>query len=64
MLSTLKPRRCRCARLLFKGIASDIEIKCPRCGAINHFRDTIPDQERRRASKDTANALAEEDPPS
>lgn len=60
MLSTLKPRRCRCARLLFKGIASDIEIKCPRCGAINHFRDTIPDQERRRASVQDAHDVKED----
>jgi len=51
MLSTLKPRRCRCGRLLFRGVASDIEIKCPRCGTLNHFRDMIPDQERRRASE-------------
>ena len=64
MLSTLQPRRCRCARLLFRGIASDIEIKCPRCGTLNHFRDTIPDQERRRASKDTADAFVKDKPSS
>ncbi|MEA5089509.1 Com family DNA-binding transcriptional regulator [Solidesulfovibrio sp.] len=29
--------RCgQCSRLLAKGEALDLSIKCPRCGAINH----------------------------
>lgn len=54
MLSNLEPRRCRCGRLLFKGQVQVIEIKCPRCGAIHHFRDQIPVPERRRASSKDA----------
>ncbi len=35
--------RCgHCNRLLGKGTARDLEIKCPRCGALNHVRDTSP----------------------
>lgn len=33
--------RCgKCNRLLAKGEALDLAIKCPRCGAINHVRAT------------------------
>lgn len=40
--------RCgHCERLLGKGIASDLEIKCPRCGTLNHLRDAIPCSESR-----------------
>lgn len=54
MLSTLEKRRCGCARLLFKGRVYDIEIKCPRCGTLNRFRDPIPEPERQRASQKDA----------
>lgn len=38
-----KEIRCGyCNRLLGKGTALDMTIKCPRCGCINHVRDTIP----------------------
>ena len=50
MLSNLEGRRCGCGRLLFKGTVQDIEIKCPRCGTLNRFRDAIPERERQRAS--------------
>jgi phage FluMu protein Com len=31
--------RCgNCDKLLGKGTALDLAIKCPRCGAINHIR--------------------------
>jgi phage FluMu protein Com len=31
--------RCgNCNKLLGKGTALDLEIKCPRCGCINHVR--------------------------
>ncbi|WP_073020954.1 Com family DNA-binding transcriptional regulator [Halodesulfovibrio aestuarii] len=43
-----KEIRCgNCNRLLAKGTATDLEIKCPRCGAINHVSDTSTEQERR-----------------
>ena len=31
-----------CNKLLGKGIALDMEIKCPRCKAINHVRAQSP----------------------
>jgi phage FluMu protein Com len=32
--------RCgNCNRLLGKGTALDLSIKCPRCGCINHVKD-------------------------
>lgn len=35
--------RCgHCNRLLAKGTAHELSIKCPRCGCINHVRDAIP----------------------
>ncbi|MFW5499575.1 MULTISPECIES: Com family DNA-binding transcriptional regulator [unclassified Maridesulfovibrio] len=38
--------RCgHCGRLLAKGHATDIEIKCPRCGTLNHLR-TMSSSER------------------
>ncbi|WP_082139925.1 Com family DNA-binding transcriptional regulator [Desulfovibrio sp. TomC] len=44
--------RCgKCNRLLAKGEALSLSIKCPRCGAINHVRATNPDLERLRAPK-------------
>ncbi|UJX43029.1 Com family DNA-binding transcriptional regulator [Desulfovibrio sp. JY] len=46
----MKEIRCgRCSRLLAKGEALDLSIKCPRCGAINHVRATSPSQESLRA---------------
>ena len=35
-------RRGHCNKLLGKGTARDLEIKCPRCGTLNHVRDIIP----------------------
>ncbi|SNS21867.1 Mu-like prophage FluMu protein Com [Humidesulfovibrio mexicanus] len=47
--------RCgKCNRLLAKGEALDLAIKCPRCGAINHVRDKIPDTEGQGASNKEA----------
>ena len=43
-----KDREIRCGycnRLLGKGIAIELSIKCPRCGCINHVRDAIPGSE-------------------
>ena len=38
-----KEIRCgHCNRLLGKGTARDLEIKCPRCGTLNHVRDFSP----------------------
>ncbi|WP_449246446.1 Com family DNA-binding transcriptional regulator [Desulfarculus baarsii] len=46
--------RCgSCNRLLAKGEALNLAIKCPRCGAINHLRAVSPIVERRRAPKGT-----------
>ncbi len=41
-LQIAKPKlpemRCsQCNRLLFLGIVEDVEVKCPRCGAIQHL---------------------------
>ena len=50
-LETLKMKekkeiRCgHCNKLLGKGTARDLEIKCPRCGTLNHLRDMIPRSE-------------------
>ncbi|WP_303877274.1 MULTISPECIES: Com family DNA-binding transcriptional regulator [Desulfovibrio] len=50
-LETLKMKdkkeiRCgHCNKLLGKGTAHDLEIKCPRCGTLNHLRDRIPGSE-------------------
>ncbi|MDH5752534.1 MAG: Com family DNA-binding transcriptional regulator [Deltaproteobacteria bacterium] len=44
-----------CRALLFKATPATIqgllEIKCRRCGTINHLRPTEPTPERPRASK-------------
>ena len=38
-----KEIRCgHCNKLLGKGPARDLEIKCPRCGTLNHVRDFSP----------------------
>ncbi|WP_084407511.1 Com family DNA-binding transcriptional regulator [Maridesulfovibrio bastinii] len=43
--------RCgKCNRLLAIGTAENIEIKCPRCGTLNHVRATSPNKESLRAS--------------
>lgn len=40
--------RCgRCNRLLARGTALALTIKCPRCGQYNHVRATSPDDEGR-----------------
>lgn len=42
--------RCgECNRLLAKGEAVDLAIKCPRCGCMNHVRGQIPNGEGTRA---------------
>ncbi|WP_084502098.1 Com family DNA-binding transcriptional regulator [Fundidesulfovibrio putealis] len=43
--------RCaKCNRLLAKGSAAELEIKCPRCGVYNHLRAMpSPDQEPQEA---------------
>ena len=41
-----KQIRCgKCNKLLAKGMAGNIEIKCPRCRAINHVRAESPSSE-------------------
>jgi phage FluMu protein Com len=41
-----KEIRCgNCGRLLAKGTAIALEIKCPRCGEIKYVRDMIPGSE-------------------
>ncbi|MFA9394773.1 MAG: Com family DNA-binding transcriptional regulator [Halodesulfovibrio sp.] len=43
-----KEIRCgNCNRLLAKGTATKLEIKCPRCGTYNHVSDKSTGQERR-----------------
>ncbi|MFK3690427.1 Com family DNA-binding transcriptional regulator [Agrobacterium tumefaciens] len=54
--------RCgTCSALLFRAgqgaISNDIEIKCRRCGTINHLRPTEPLTDRQeRRSKERLNA--------
>lgn len=63
-LETLKMKdkkeiRCgHCNKLLGKGTAHDLEIKCPRCGTLNHVRDMIPCSE----SPDGLNGANHADP--
>ncbi len=41
-----KEERCgHCDKLLGKGKVTDFEIKCPRCGTLNHMRDRNPGSE-------------------
>jgi phage FluMu protein Com len=40
-------RCCQCNRLLFRGLVEDVEIKCPRCGAIQWIGGNKLDQETR-----------------
>ncbi|WP_338670168.1 Com family DNA-binding transcriptional regulator [Pseudodesulfovibrio methanolicus] len=43
--------RCgNCNRLLGKGQAINLQIKCPRCGTLNHLKATSLNPESRRAS--------------
>ena len=43
--------RCgSCSRKLGSGEFTLLQIKCPRCGTMNHLRATRPDPERHRAS--------------
>jgi len=42
--------RCgNCNRLLAKGEALNLSIKCPKCGTLNHVRAASPKREGRRA---------------
>ncbi|MFV3403363.1 MULTISPECIES: Com family DNA-binding transcriptional regulator [Pseudomonas] len=54
----LKDLRCgKCARLLARtGSFTELQIKCPRCGTLNHARATSP--ERSPESDMTAAASA------
>lgn len=48
---TQRELRCgNCRRLLARGEAIDLTIKCPRCGTLNHVRGATPNAEGRRAS--------------
>jgi len=38
-------RCCQCNRLLFHGIVEDVEIKCPRCGAVQLIGSCKPRQQ-------------------
>ncbi|MDP3324252.1 MAG: Com family DNA-binding transcriptional regulator [Hydrogenophaga sp.] len=43
--------RCgACSRKLATGQFIHLEIKCPRCGTLNHLRAESPSNERHRAS--------------
>jgi len=45
--------RCgNCNKLLARGQALDLTIKCPRCGAINHVRAQSPKLEGQRATRE------------
>lgn len=47
-----KERQIRCGncnKLLGKGTALDLAIKCPRCNCINHVRANSPDQENQES---------------
>ncbi|NDY57331.1 Com family DNA-binding transcriptional regulator [Desulfovibrio sulfodismutans] len=45
--------RCgECGRLLGKGEAIRLSIKCPRCGTVNHVRAASPGTEGHGASKE------------
>ncbi|WP_341462818.1 Com family DNA-binding transcriptional regulator [Bilophila wadsworthia] len=37
--------------MLARGLAVDLEIRCPRCGADNHVRAASPDRERQECRK-------------
>ncbi|WP_142850979.1 Com family DNA-binding transcriptional regulator [Telmatospirillum sp. J64-1] len=57
--------RCgSCRKLLAKAVYRTIEIKCPRCGAINHLRAASPASERPRASHPMEDALGQSEAPS
>ncbi|MCF1482789.1 hypothetical protein B7W85_12060 [Allorhizobium ampelinum] len=54
----MKNIRCgTCTALLFKAgraFAGDIEIKCRRCGTINHLRSAEPEPDRQERPNETA----------
>ncbi|WP_102026022.1 Com family DNA-binding transcriptional regulator [Rhizobium subbaraonis] len=63
--------RCgSCSALLFKAgpgaIAAGIEIKCRRCGTINHLRppEPLPDRQERQDKGAGGNATEVKTPPS
>ena len=46
MVIKIEPPQIRCGncnRLLGKGRALDLSIKCPRCGCINHVKERKPE---------------------
>lgn len=53
--------RCgRCNRMLARGVALDLSIKCPRCGTINHVRDSISSSEPHEGQTGACHAHSEE----
>jgi phage FluMu protein Com len=47
--------RCgNCNKLLARGQALDLTIKCPRCGTINHVRAKSPGAEPKEAVSENA----------
>ncbi|MBF0093372.1 MAG: Com family DNA-binding transcriptional regulator [Alphaproteobacteria bacterium] len=49
--------RCgKCRNLLARAEGCAVEIKCPRCGTLNHVRAGSPPSERPRASTREENA--------
>ena len=55
-----KEVRCgHCNKLLGKGTVLDFEIKCPRCGVLNHLRDFIPSSEPHDGHQRSLNADSE-----
>ncbi|WP_218119566.1 Com family DNA-binding transcriptional regulator [Roseospirillum parvum] len=48
--------RCaNCNKLLARAEFARLEIKCPRCGTVNHLRAQSPSPERHRASSSPRN---------
>lgn len=57
--------RCgHCNRLLARGYALALTIKCPRCGQFNHVRAKSPDAEGPRASQERSRGHQPETVPS
>ena len=57
LLMEIKEIRCpHCNRLLVKGEAAYLELKCPRCGAYTILRATSANLAGRRASLEACHA--------
>ncbi|MCH5278018.1 MAG: Com family DNA-binding transcriptional regulator [Desulfovibrionaceae bacterium] len=60
-MKELKEIRCgHCNKLLGKGSAHDLEIKCTRCGTLNHVRDTSPCSEPYEGQNGASHAYSAE----